>query len=468
VVAGDITLAKASQLATAQFGTWKGAKPAGLPAMTGPRRVASGTVLVHIPGATEATVLVGGPALAGPDSAFYEAAVLTRLLDDPGAGRLAHAFQAHPAWSGETGASLVRNSGMGIIQLSAAVPGEIADSALLALRAAARQVASTNPAVAELNRAREYVSGTFALRFQTASQLAVGQAESRLMELPASYISTFRPRTMAVTAARVRAVARRLLPDSGLVVVVAGDAVKLYPRLAKLGPIQLIGADGRRLDLQAIQPRSVPFALDMTRYSPRLDSLAIVADGRVVGAQVMTLERAGDTLRFRDRSAVGGATQQVTTVVLDTMGHARRVDLAAAGREGQTKISLSYAPGRVTGRTEYPGANGPRVTTIDQAITAGVIDESALAGILPLLAWELNNRWSFEVFSARENRVQNLTLTVADLTQVTVPAGEFECYRGDLEGGNQRISYYVTRQAPYRIVRIEIAGAPVELVAINR
>ncbi|TFG51395.1 MAG: hypothetical protein E4H38_01670 [Gemmatimonadales bacterium] len=63
--------------------------------------------------------------------------------------------------------------------------------------------------------------------------------------------------------------------------------------------------------------------------------------------------------------------------------------------------------------------------------------------------------------------MRTMTLTVADITPVTVPAGTFECFRGDLEGGPQRISFFVTRSAPYRMVRIEIANTPVELVAIN-
>jgi hypothetical protein len=61
-----------------------------------------------------------------------------------------------------------------------------------------------------------------------------------------------------------------------------------------------------------------------------------------------------------------------------------------------------------------------------------------------------------------------MTLTVSDITPVRVPAGDFECFRGDWEGAAQRISFFVTRTAPYRVVRIEIANTPVELVAINR
>ena len=466
VVAGDISLADASRMAHREFGAWAGSRPARLPAQ-GARGIASGVVLVHLPGATEATILVGGPALEGADSGHYAAAVLARLLSDPASGRLARVFAAHPGWPSETGASLTRTAGVGFMQLSATVPVELADSALLAMRREAEGLRTGAIGEAEFARAREYVSGTFALRLQTAAQLAAAEAEVRLVGLPPSYLATYRTKVMAVTTSQIRAITRRLLPESGQVTVVAGDAVKLHGRLARLGPVQLVGTDGRRLDVASIQPRPVPFALDMRRFAPRLDSLAIVARGQVLGGQVITVARQGDSVSYRDESVFGDATRQLTTAALDTMGRPGRTEQSGSAREGKTRISLSYGRGRVTGSVEFTGVDSQSVVRIDQPVPADVVDESALAALLPLLRWELNNQWSLQVFSARENRMRTMTLTVADITPVTVPAGTFECFRGDLEGGPQRISFFVTRSAPYRMVRIEIANTPVELVAIN-
>jgi zinc protease len=466
VVAGDISLAEASRMARGEFGGWKGSRPAGLPAQ-GPRRAASSVMLVHLPGATEATILIGGTALEGADSGHYAAAVLTRLLSDPAAGRLARAFQAKPEWPSETGASLTRTAGVGLIQVTATVPVEIADSALRTLRREAAAVGSGAIGEAEFARAREYVAGTFALRLQSAAQLAAAEAETHLLGLPPSYLVNYRPNVMAVTTSQVRAIAKRVLPESGQVTVVAGDAVKLHARLAKLGPVQLIGLDGRRLDLAAIQPHAVPFALDMGRFAPRLDSLAIVAQGRVLGGQVITVLRQGDSLNYRDESVFADATRQLTTATLDTLGRPSRTIQRGSTRGGKTEISLLFGEGRVTGSVEFTGADSQSVVRIDQPVPGDVVDESALAALLPLLRWELNNQWSLNVFSAREKRISTMTLTVADIAPVTVPAGVFDCFRGDLEGGPRRLSFFVTRSAPYRIVRIEIANTPVELVAIN-
>jgi aminoglycoside phosphotransferase (APT) family kinase protein len=102
------------------------------------------------------------------------------------------------------------------------------------------------------------------------------------------------------------------------------------------------------------------FALDLSRFAPRIDSLAIVAEGRVLGGQVITTRREGDSLHYRDESAFSDATRQVTTATLDTLGRVHRVEQTGASRGGATNFSLRYDAGRVKGRAEFPGADSQR------------------------------------------------------------------------------------------------------------
>ena len=60
-----------------------------------------------------------------------------------------------------------------------------------------------------------------------------------------------------------------------------------------------------------------------------------------------------------------------------------------------------------------------------------------------------------------------MTLTAADITTTVVPAGSYETYRAELAGGPQRVTFFVTTVRPHRVVRILIAGSPVEFVALN-
>ncbi|HXW96939.1 MAG TPA: hypothetical protein VEI47_05085, partial [Gemmatimonadales bacterium] len=196
-------------------------------------------------------------------------------------------------------------------------------------------------------------------------------------------------------------------------------------------------------------------------------SLAILAEGKTVGLQVTSLSGSGDSLVYLERSILGTALNQTTSVVFDTALHMRRLDQDGTAQGQHTSIKIAYGSGRVRGTATVPAAGGPKTTTIDTAVSETIIDDNAVQAILPLLKWDVNTRWTFEVFSSGENRIRTLTLTAADLTRIRVPAGEFECYRADVTGGPQPLSFYVTSTAPHRVVKIELEHAPIEFVALN-
>jgi hypothetical protein len=121
----------------------------------------------------------------------------------------------------------------------------------------------------------------------------------------------------------------------------------------------------------------------------------------------------------------------------------------------------------VRGEARVIGPEGPRSFTVDSAAGPAVLDDNAIQALLPALPWALNTRWTFRVFASGENRFRDVSLTVADIQQVAVPAGRLEAYRAYLEGGAQPVSFFVTTAAPHRLVRVVLEGSPIEFVAVN-
>lgn len=466
VMAGDITLVEARRLALQAFGGWKGLRPAALPAVAA-TPAPQGIILVHVGGAREANIVFGATTFAGTDSAYYATAVLNRILGDGRNGRLARALGGQRNWTLATGSSFLRTVRLGVFQATAAVPAEVADSALRVMYEEVNRLRTDLVPARELERARESVAGSFALQLQTASQLAAATAEARLLGLPATYIGGYRPRVLAVTAAQVRAAARRVLPATGLVTVVVGDATRLHAPLSAIGPVRIFAQDGRPLSPEQIAPAAGALRLDFSGLVPRTDSLVIVAQAQTVGLQVASLVRAGDSLTYVERTALGTVLSQTTTLVFDTAGRMRRLVQVGKVRDQDTRIDLRYSAGRVEGATDLAGADGPRHVDVNSPVPPGVVDDNGVQAILPFLPWALNTRWEIPVFASGENRIRTLSLTAADITQVTVPAGTFECYRADLEGGPQRVSFYVTTAAPHRVVRVELANSPIVFMAVN-
>ncbi len=466
VVVGDITLPEARRLTIKAFGAWKGIKPAPLPVPTrsAPPR---GIVLVHAPGALDASILVGGTTFAGTDTAYYAAAVLNRVIGDERNGRLIRALGREHAWTSAAGASFLRTARLGLFQATAAVPAEVADSALREMYAQLEVLRNELAPARELARARENVAGGFALRLQTASQLAGGITETSVLGLPASYVAGYRMKVAAITAAQVRAVARRAFPANALVTVVVGDGARLFGPLSRIAPVQLFASDGRPLTAAEVEPQTGALVLNLGAMSPRTDTLAILAQGQTIGLQVTRLVRAGDSLIYSERTQLGQALNQTTTLTFDTVGRMRHLDQTGVVRGQDTKIRLGYGGGRVRGEVQVVGSKGPEHFTVDTAIASTVLDDNAVQAILPLLPWAMNTRWSFQVFVSGENAVRAMTLTAADIAKVNTPAGSFECYRADLEGGQQRVSFFVTTALPHRVVRVELANSPVVFIAVN-
>lgn len=466
VVAGDMTLAEARKLAIASFGGWKGIRPTPLEAAT-PAPAPPGIILVHAGGVKDATIVVGNMTFTGADSSYFAATVLSRILGEDGRGRIGRALNVEHPWSALAGASFLRSTSRGLFQVTATVSAEDADSALHEIYAQLRRMRTDTVSGLELQRAGESLAGGFALRLQTVGQLGRAFTETRQLGLPATYLATYRQRIVGVSATQVRTVARRIFPESGTVTVVVGDAGRLYAPLSRIRKVAIFSVDGRPLTPAAIQPRAATLAFDVSRVAGRTDSMAILTEGKVVGLQVTSLSRDGDGLAYVEQTALGNAISQTTKVTFDTAGHMRGLDQVGRVRGQDTRIHLAYGSGRVQGSATTAGPAGPRTITVDTAVSTSIVDDNAIPAILPLLKWDINTRWTIQVFASGENLIRTMTLTAADLTQVAVPAGEFECYRADLEGGPQRVSFYVTSTPPHRLIRVELPGSTFEFVTVN-
>jgi zinc protease len=466
VVAGDITLAEARRLATQSLSAWKGLRPSPLPAVppaASPREI----LLVHAGGIPDANILIGSTTFAGADTGYYAAALLSQILGVGPGSRLAEALATGHSWPAAFGASYLRTARLGLFQASATVSAVAADSALRAMYAEAARLRTALVSANELDRARESLAGAYALRLQTMSQVAGAFTESQLLGLPARSLSTHRARILGVTATQVRAMARRVLPARGMVSVVVGDAARLYRPLSEVGTVRIFAVDGRPLSPEAVEPKPVPLTLVPSQAAARVDSLAILADGRTVGMQVTRLTPAGDSLTYVEETVLGTMLSQTTTLTFDTAGRMRSLDQSGKARGQDTRIQLKYGTGRVRGTALVAAGDGPRTIAVDTAVSDGIVDDNGIQALLPLLRWDINVRWAFDVFASGENVIRRLTLTAADLTRVSVPAGTFDCYRADLEGGTQRVSFFVASKPPHRVIRVEIANSPIEFIAVN-
>ena len=125
------------------------------------------------------------------------------------------------------------------------------------------------------------------------------------------------------------------------------------------------------------------------------------------------------------------------------------------------EVHLTYANGRVKGRAVTPQREGtPKTVLVDTTVAPGTIDDNQLHVILPALPLADGKTFTMNVFSSGEGVTKLLTVKVAGVENITVPAGTFPAYRLELSGLQLPVVMHVTRDLPRRLLRIEPVGAP--------
>jgi zinc protease len=106
-----------------------------------------------------------------------------------------------------------------------------AGQALEVMQDEIRKLAETGPTEDELANAKSYLTGSYALRFDTSTKIAEQLVAIQLEDLGIDYIEKRNDLVKAVTMADVKRVAKRLL-DPGMLVTIVG---KPEPVVAKGG-----------------------------------------------------------------------------------------------------------------------------------------------------------------------------------------------------------------------------------------
>ncbi|MEO8295239.1 MAG: pitrilysin family protein [Gemmatimonadota bacterium] len=464
VIAGDITLARARSLVTSAFRGWTGRAPAAAPFPRVPVRTAPSIVLVHRPGSAQSNIVVGNTTFGPADPQYYAARVANQILGGGPDSRLFLNLREQKGWTYGAYSRLDRPKGVGTFQATAEVRTEVTDSALTELLRQMTNLGFTPLPDSELAGARSALVGSFPLTLETATQVAGAVAQARLLGLPSDYLQKYRTRLSAVTAAQVRAASRVVMQTRTPLIVVVGDASRVYDKLSAIAPVSLFSPDGAPLDPAALTTRTIALDLDLAQLIPARDSFVVTMQGKPMGFQRTELTKSANGFEFREETRIASLMQQTTTVEMAGDASVRTVAQTGKTQGTDTHINISYAEGRVTGDALVSARPEFRQLTIDTMVTSGTLDDNVVQALLPALHWARDASWTLSVFSAGQNATQTMTLAVTGVETVQVPAGTFEVYRAQMTGGPATIYFMITTEAPHRLVKVSLVGVPLEFL----
>ncbi|MFQ5701162.1 MAG: M16 family metallopeptidase, partial [Acidobacteriota bacterium] len=235
---GDVDAADLFSQLERRFAGWRG--PDGphepLPAPSGPKRRA--IYLIDKPDATQSQIRIGGLGIARKDPDYVPLLVANTILGGGFTSRLVEEIRvnrglSYGARSGfyphvQTGPFMIRTF------TKTATTRETVQVALDCLERFCREGATEE----ELEKARRFLTGTFAIGHQSPGSMAGALSEIAFYRLPADYFDSYLERVRAVTLDDVKRVASTRFPSDKLAIVVLGNASAVRADLEKIGSVK--------------------------------------------------------------------------------------------------------------------------------------------------------------------------------------------------------------------------------------
>lgn len=467
VVAGNISLANARRHAERALQGWTGAPADAAAPAAPPTRDKTELLIVHRPGSVQSNIVVGNTSFLPTDPIWYAANMANRVLGGGADARLFMILREQKSWTYGAYSSLQRPKGIGAFQATAEVRTEVTDSALVEMLAQLRRIGAETVPADELENARGAAVGSFPLTIETVNQVAGAVANAKLLGLPDDYLRMYRTRLAAVTAQQLQDAAKRVIRPEAALIVVVGDATRIYDSLKDIAPTRIVDVEGKPIAPSALTVAAEALPVDAAKLAARTDSFTIMVQGNPFGFQKSTLTKTDDGFLFVEEAQIGPIMNQKTEVALSAEGATRKVTQAGKVQGQDMKIDVTVANGRATGSATTPGPQGMKNVTVDTEVPSGVIDDNGLTALLPTLPWSETASWSFPVLSSGDGTMKTYSLKVTGSESVTVPAGTFEAYTVQMSGGQQPVNLWVSKEAPHRVLKITVTGAPIEMVRVK-
>ena len=248
VVAGDLTAARAEQVASTTFGDWTGAPTGAATTSDAPARGSRAVHVIAKADAPQSELRVGHPGLPRNTPDYFPVVVMNAVLGGLFSSRInlnlreAHGY-TYGAFSG-----FDWRRGAGPFVVDTAVKTAVTDAAAREILGEIDRMRAAEIKPEELSLATSYLDGVFPIRYETTDAIAAALANVFVYGLPEDYFDTYRERVRSVTAADVLAAARAHLHPERIQIVAVGDPAAIRGPMETLGvsPVTMYDADGER------------------------------------------------------------------------------------------------------------------------------------------------------------------------------------------------------------------------------
>ena len=226
VAVGDITAAELGQLMDTVFG--------GLPAkaellpVPAVKPVSGGSTKVVEMDVPQSVVVFGQAGLARKDPDFMSAFVVNHILGGGSfASRLMEEVREKRGLAYGVYSYLQPYSKSAVFAGSVATKNEAVETSLNVIKAEMKRMAEEGPTPTELDNAKKFLTGSYALRFDTNAKIADQLLAIQRDDLGIDYVDKRNAQVEAVTVEDAKRVAKRLIKPDEFIVTIVGKPAKV-------------------------------------------------------------------------------------------------------------------------------------------------------------------------------------------------------------------------------------------------
>ena len=257
VIVGDVKQAAARKLAEQQFGGWK--SPSGTPPSTRstPSLPKPRVIVVDMPDAGQAGVVVARPGIARSDSRYYPLSVANTVLGGGFSSRLNQEIRIKRGLAYGAGSSVFAGRMPGSISARTQTKNPSAAEVASLIAQQMTLMGSARTPDDELDTRKAVLIGSFGRAVERTAGLA-GIIDGYVLQgVPIGELQLYTGKVDAVDSADVQQVSRAFLSPASASVVVAGDAKQFLDPLRKAYP-----------SLEVIEASKISLAGESLRSSP--------------------------------------------------------------------------------------------------------------------------------------------------------------------------------------------------------
>ncbi|MGQ0845501.1 MAG: M16 family metallopeptidase [Sporichthyaceae bacterium] len=245
VLAGDLTVDQARDLAESAFGSWAGSSPAPA-APSAATAVPQRIVLVDSPDSGQTAVQIGQPGLPADDPAFETLQVGNQVLGGLFSSRLNQNLREQKGWSYGVNSRFPRGRGPAPFEAGGSVDQAVTGKAVGEILREIERMRSEDVSAEEFERGRQSLVGATPTLFATTELAAQTVRSVFVFGLPTDYYANRASRLAPLTAAAVREAFAKYLDPATMKIVLVGDGEEIRKQVAdlKLGDIVEFGENG--------------------------------------------------------------------------------------------------------------------------------------------------------------------------------------------------------------------------------